>query len=148
MLGLRAALIVMVSIPLSLAIGVALLQLFGFSLNQLSIVGFVIALGLLVDDSIVVTENVTRFLRAGATRREALILWAGVVPALLPVLLTIGTGALQFGHRYSADLQPLLIPLAWLGAGQRFSRVGYALLAASLAMNALGAAWFVSRYAS
>jgi multidrug efflux pump subunit AcrB len=72
-LGFRAALIVMVSIPLSLAIGVALLELAGFSLNQLSIVGFVIALGLLVDDSIVVTENVTRFLRSGATRREAAI---------------------------------------------------------------------------
>jgi multidrug efflux pump subunit AcrB len=72
-LGLRAAGIVMLSIPLSLAIGVALLQVFGLSLNQLSIVGFVIALGLLVDDSIVVTENVTRFLRAGATRREAAI---------------------------------------------------------------------------
>ena len=72
-LGLRAALIVMLSIPLSLAIGVALLQAVGLSLNQLSIVGFVIALGLLVDDSIVVTENVTRFLRAGATRREAAI---------------------------------------------------------------------------
>jgi multidrug efflux pump subunit AcrB len=72
-LGVRAALIVMISIPLSLAIGVALLQAFGLSLNQLSIVGFVIALGLLVDDSIVVTENVTRFLRAGATRRVAAI---------------------------------------------------------------------------
>jgi multidrug efflux pump subunit AcrB len=72
-LGLRAAGIVMVSIPLSLAIGVALLFAAGFSINQLSIVGFVIALGLLVDDSIVVTENVTRHLRAGATRREAAI---------------------------------------------------------------------------
>jgi multidrug efflux pump subunit AcrB len=72
-LGLRAALIVMLSIPLSLAIGVALLEAAGLSLNQLSIVGFVIALGLLVDDSIVVTENVTRLLRGGATRREAAI---------------------------------------------------------------------------
>ncbi len=72
-LGLRAALIVMISIPLSLAIGVALLQAVDLSLNQLSIVGFVIALGLLVDDSIVVTENVTRFLRAGASRREAAV---------------------------------------------------------------------------
>jgi len=72
-LGLRAALIVMLSIPLSLAIGVALLEAVGLSLNQLSIVGFVIALGLLVDDSIVVTENVTRFLRSGATRREAAV---------------------------------------------------------------------------
>jgi multidrug efflux pump subunit AcrB len=72
-LGLRAAALVMVSIPLSLAIGVALLHAAGFSINQLSIVGFVIALGLLVDDSIVVTENVTRHLRAGATRREAAV---------------------------------------------------------------------------
>jgi multidrug efflux pump subunit AcrB len=44
-LGFRAALIVMVSIPLSLAIGVALLHATGYSINQLSIVGFVIALG-------------------------------------------------------------------------------------------------------
>ncbi len=72
-LGLRAALVVMVSIPLSLAIAVALLNFTGYSINQLSIVGFVIALGLLVDDSIVVVENITRFLRAGYSRTEAAI---------------------------------------------------------------------------
>jgi multidrug efflux pump subunit AcrB len=72
-LGGRAAAVVMVSIPLSLAIGVTLLHLLGYSVNQLSIVGFVIALGLLVDDSIVVVENVTRFLRAGHPPREAAI---------------------------------------------------------------------------
>jgi multidrug efflux pump subunit AcrB len=73
-LGTRAALVVMVSIPLSLAIGVTLLDAAGFSINQLSIVGFVIALGLLVDDSIVVVENITRFLREGKSRRQAAIL--------------------------------------------------------------------------
>jgi multidrug efflux pump subunit AcrB len=72
-LGGRAALVVMVSIPLSLALGVALLQLTGYTINQLSIVGFVIALGLLVDDSIVVVENVTRWLREGHSRRDAAI---------------------------------------------------------------------------
>jgi multidrug efflux pump subunit AcrB len=72
-LGVRASLVVMVSIPLSLAIGVALLYFTGFSINQLSIVGFVIALGLLVDDSIVVVENIARFLRAGHSRDEAAI---------------------------------------------------------------------------
>ena len=72
-LGTRASLVVMVSIPLSLAIAVALLDLTGFSINQLSIVGFVIALGLLVDDSIVVVENITRFLRAGHSRRQAAV---------------------------------------------------------------------------
>ena len=72
-LGWRAALVVMISIPLSLAIGVAALHLTGFSINQLSIVGFVIALGLLVDDSIVVVENITRFLREGHSRTEAAV---------------------------------------------------------------------------
>ncbi|MEZ4417740.1 MAG: efflux RND transporter permease subunit [Gemmatimonadota bacterium] len=72
-LGLRAAGIVMIAIPLSLAMGVSLLYFTGFTINQLSIVGAVIALGLLVDDSIVVVENITRFLREGRTRTEAAI---------------------------------------------------------------------------
>lgn len=70
-LGLRAAGIVMVSIPLSLATGLAALYFAGYSLNQLSIAGFVVALGLLVDDSIVVVENIERYLRKGHPRAEA-----------------------------------------------------------------------------
>ena len=70
-LGLRAATVVMVSIPLSLAIGIVLLNLLGYNLNQLSIVGLVVALGLLVDDSIVVVENIERWLREGHSRLEA-----------------------------------------------------------------------------
>lgn len=72
-LGIRPAIIVMISIPLSLAIGLTLLDLAGFGINQLSVVGLVIALGLLVDDSIVVVENIARFLRTGMPRREAAI---------------------------------------------------------------------------
>jgi multidrug efflux pump subunit AcrB len=72
-LGPRASLIVMVSIPLSLAVGLSILHLLGYSINQLSIVGFVIALGLLVDDSIVVVENVARHIREGAPPRVAAI---------------------------------------------------------------------------
>uniref|UniRef100_UPI002C05C582 efflux RND transporter permease subunit n=1 Tax=Povalibacter sp. TaxID=1962978 RepID=UPI002C05C582 len=70
-LGWRAAGIVMISIPLSLAFGIAMLYFLGYSLNQLSIAGFVVALGLLVDDSIVVTENIARHLREGRTRTDA-----------------------------------------------------------------------------
>lgn len=70
-LGNRPTLIVMMSIPLSLSIGVVLINLLGFNLNQLSIVGFVVALGLVVDDSIVVIENIERWMREGATRMEA-----------------------------------------------------------------------------
>ncbi len=72
-LGLRAASLVMISIPLSLAMGLAGLYAIGYSLNQLSIAGFVVALGLLVDDSIVVVENIARFLREGHSREEAAV---------------------------------------------------------------------------
>jgi multidrug efflux pump subunit AcrB len=72
-LGTRASLIVMIAIPLSLALGLVGLNLFGISLNQLSIVGLVVALGLLVDDSIVVVENIERWLRDGYSKKEAAI---------------------------------------------------------------------------
>jgi len=72
-LGTRASIIVMVAIPSSLLIGIVLLYLTGYSLNQLSIVGLVISLGLLVDDSIVVVENIVRFMRDGYSRFEATI---------------------------------------------------------------------------
>ena len=72
-LGFRAAGIVMVSIPLSLSIGIAVLNFSGFSLNQLSIAGFIVALGLLVDDSVVVVENIARHLREGQDRIAAAV---------------------------------------------------------------------------
>ncbi len=72
-LGLRAAGVVMVAIPLSLAIGLAGLWALGFTLNQMSIAGFVVALGLLVDDAIVVVENIARHLREGAERTRAAV---------------------------------------------------------------------------
>lgn len=72
-LGTRASLVVMIAVPLSLAMGVIALNAFGYSLNQLSIVGFVVALGLVVDDSIVVVENVERWLREGYSRVEAAV---------------------------------------------------------------------------
>lgn len=72
-LGGRAAIVVMVAIPLSLGLGIVALNAMGFSLNQLSIVGFVVALGLLVDDSIVVVENIERWLREGHSRSYAAV---------------------------------------------------------------------------
>ena len=72
-LGFRAAIVVMISIPLSLAIGLTLLNAFGFSINQLSIVGLIVALGILVDDSIVVVENIERYLRDGYSKKDAAI---------------------------------------------------------------------------
>lgn len=72
-LGLRASAVVMISIPLSLAISITILHLFGFSLNQITVAGLILSLGLLVDDSIVVVENIARHLREGKARLEAVI---------------------------------------------------------------------------
>lgn len=72
-LGFRAAVIVMISIPLSLAIGLAGLDFLGYGINQLTVVGLVISLGLLVDDSIVVVENIARYIRMGHSRKDAAV---------------------------------------------------------------------------
>ena len=90
-LGWRSAVVVMISIPLSLAIGITALSWMGFTLNQMTIVGMVIALGLLVDDSIVVVENIMRFRREGHGPLEAAIkatgqIWVAVLGATATLL--------------------------------------------------------------
>jgi CzcA family heavy metal efflux pump len=102
-LGWRAAGIVMISIPLSLAFGLACLYFLDYSLNQLSIAGFVVALGLLVDDSIVAVENIARHMRMGQSRVEAALAGtkqifvailgctATLIFAFLPLLALPGT---------------------------------------------------------
>jgi multidrug efflux pump subunit AcrB len=101
-LGLRAAGIVMMAVPLSLAFGLTAIYFLGYSLNQISIAGFVVALGLLVDDSIVVVENIARHLRAGNSRTQAALLatrqifeaiigcTATLIFAFLPLLMLPG----------------------------------------------------------
>ena len=89
-LGLRASGVVMISIPLSILIGITGLYLLGFSINQLTIVGAVIALGLLVDDSIVVVENITRWIRGGTKPYDAAILATKQIgPAVLGCTATL-----------------------------------------------------------
>lgn len=72
-LGIRASLVVMIAVPLSLGLGLITMNIVGYSLNQLSIVGFVVALALVVDDSIVVVENIERWMREGCSRLESAI---------------------------------------------------------------------------
>ncbi len=70
-LGPRPSFVVVVAIPISIFIAIGWLDLSGFALQQMSIVGLVIALGLLVDNAIVVTENVMRHQRQGLSIRHA-----------------------------------------------------------------------------
>ncbi|MEM9984532.1 MAG: efflux RND transporter permease subunit [Bacteroidota bacterium] len=70
-LGFRNALIISTVIPTSILIAINVLDFSGFGLQQISIAGLVIALGLLVDNGIVVVENINRYLKMGAPLKEA-----------------------------------------------------------------------------
>ena len=67
----RTTLIPVIAIPVSLVATFAALAVFGFSINTLTLLGLVLAVGLVVDDAIVVVENVERQLEAGLSRRDA-----------------------------------------------------------------------------
>jgi hydrophobe/amphiphile efflux-1 (HAE1) family protein len=67
----RASLIPLLAIPVSLVGTFAAMAAFGFSLNMLSLFGLVLAIGIVVDDAIVVVENVERHIAAGLAPREA-----------------------------------------------------------------------------
>jgi HAE1 family hydrophobic/amphiphilic exporter-1 len=67
----RASLIPIIAIPVSLIGTLAVLAAIGYSLNNLSLFGLVLAIGIVVDDAIVVVENVERNIREGLSPREA-----------------------------------------------------------------------------
>jgi len=67
----RASIIPLVAVPVSIVGTFTLLYLFGFSINALSLFGLVLAIGIVVDDAIVVVENVERNIAEGRSPREA-----------------------------------------------------------------------------
>ncbi|MGI9025695.1 MAG: efflux RND transporter permease subunit [Burkholderiaceae bacterium] len=69
--NLRATLIPLVTIPVSLVGAFGLMYAFGFTINTLTLLAMVLAIGLVVDDSIVVLENIFRNLENGMDRKEA-----------------------------------------------------------------------------
>lgn len=71
--SVRATLIPLVTIPVSLIATFTLLYLFGFTINTLSLLALVLAIGLVVDDAIVMMENVYRHIEEGATPMMAAI---------------------------------------------------------------------------
>jgi multidrug efflux pump len=67
----RASIIPLVAVPISIVGTFAILMAFGFSINTLSLFGLVLAIGIVVDDAIVVVENVERNIEAGLSPRDA-----------------------------------------------------------------------------
>ncbi len=69
--GWRPAIIPIIAIPVSLVATFAVMAMLGFSINNLTLFGLVLAVGIVVDDAIVVVENVERHLEHGMSRRDA-----------------------------------------------------------------------------
>ncbi|WP_304543213.1 efflux RND transporter permease subunit [Sulfurimonas microaerophilic] len=83
------AFVVALGIPVSFMIGLIVSELLGDSLNMLSLLGALIALGMLVDEAIVVAENIYRHLEEGMERKEAVVQGAvEMFPAVLTATLT------------------------------------------------------------
>src|SRR5216117_1769724 len=72
----RSVIVPVVAIPISLIGALFLMQVFGFSLNLLTLLAIVLSVGLVVDDAIVVVENVERHLRDGMSRMNAALVGA------------------------------------------------------------------------
>jgi multidrug efflux pump subunit AcrB len=85
----RIALVVAIGIPTSFMIGLMFAEFFGYSLNMLSLLGALIALGMIVDEAIVVGENIYRHMEMGKERFQAAIDGAvEVFPAVLTATAT------------------------------------------------------------
>jgi multidrug efflux pump len=74
--SLRSVIIPAVAIPISLIGAVFLMQIFGFTINLLTLLAIVLAVGIVVDDAIVVVENIERHMREGKSPREAAFIGA------------------------------------------------------------------------
>jgi multidrug efflux pump len=91
-LGLRNALFVGVAIPLSMLLTFVVVQLAGMTLNMMVLFSLVLAVGMLVDNSIVVVDNIYRHMQEGLSATEAAIVGSREVgaPVLISTLTTIG----------------------------------------------------------
>lgn len=90
-IGFKESLIVSITIPMTLLVTLGVLDSFGISLNGLSILGLIVALGLLVDNSIIVMENMDRLNKLGADAEQSAIKGVNQVgfPVLAATLTTI-----------------------------------------------------------
>lgn len=136
-LGFKSAIIIITAIPLSIFIAIGWVDLSGFGLNQMSIVGLVIALGLLVDNAIVVVENVGRHLRLGeapinaAIKGSSQVAWAVASGTLTTVLAFVPLLMMQNGPGAFLRAMPVTVILTLAAS-----------LLIALALTPLLAAWF------
>jgi multidrug efflux pump subunit AcrB len=94
LINARIATVVAMGIPISFAVGLIFINLMGYSINIVSLLGGLIVIGIVVDDAIVVGENIQRYINDGVEKREAVI--RGVKELLLPVSLATLTTIAAF----------------------------------------------------
>ena len=93
-LGLRTSIFVAISIPTSMFLSFIVIQLLGVSMNMVVLFSLILALGMLVDNAIVIVENIYRFIEEGWTRREACKKATGEVA--IPVIAATATTLAAF----------------------------------------------------
>ena len=123
----RAALVPLLTIPVSLIGAFAGLWLVGFSINNLSLLGLILAIGIVVDDAIVVVENVERLIAKGMSPRDATF---EAMNEVTPAVIAIGVG-----------LSAVFIPVAFISGitGQFYKQFALTISFAALfsAFNSL-----------
>ena len=121
--NLRSTIIPIVTIPLSLIGVLALLAALGYSINLMTLLALVLAIGLVVDDAIVVVENIYRHIEEGKRPLEAALLGAReIVYPVIAMTITLGGGVRADRLRLGADRHS--VPRVRLHAGRRGDRVG------------------------
>ncbi|MFW5656764.1 MAG: efflux RND transporter permease subunit [Bacteroidota bacterium] len=100
-LGFRSAIIVMIAIPVSVFAGIGLIDVSGYGIQQMSIAGLIISLGMLVDNSIAIVENIHRYINKELKPLEAAIkgsseIGVALVSSTLTTLLAFAPMLLMF----------------------------------------------------
>ncbi|HCA26611.1 MAG TPA: multidrug efflux protein, partial [Betaproteobacteria bacterium] len=116
--SLRSVLIPIIAIPLSLIGTFTVMLIFGFSINLLTLLALVLAIGLVVDDAIIIVENVNRHLEEGLRPMEAAILAARELAGPIVVMTTV--------------LVAVYIPIGFMGGltGALFTEFAFTLVGA------------------
>jgi multidrug efflux pump subunit AcrB len=101
-LGWRAALVVALTLPLTVGFTLTSMRFFGMPIHQMSVTGLVVALGIMVDNAIVMTDTIQRMMREGASRLEAVQsairhLWVPLAGSTLTTILAFMPIALMPG---------------------------------------------------
>ena len=96
--SIRSLLVPVVTIPLSILGGAFVMKISGYSLNTLTMLAWVLAIGLVVDDAIVVVENIYRYIEEGLNSKEASILGLKeITPAIIAMTLVVAVNFIPIG---------------------------------------------------